>query len=42
MSVVPPLQEIVPAESDDVSSVGSLMVVVALAVQPFASVTVTE
>ena len=39
--VVPPLQPISPAESDAVSSSGSLMVTDAVAVQLFASLTVT-
>ena len=39
--VVPPLQPISPAERDAVSSSGSLMVTDAVAVQLFASLTVT-
>ena len=39
--VVPPLQPISPADKDAVSSSGSLMVTDAVAVQLFASLTVT-
>jgi hypothetical protein len=38
--VVPALQEIVPAEEDALSNVGSLMVPLVIDVQPLASVTV--
>ena len=41
MSVVPPLQLIVPADNDAVSALGWDMVTLAVAVQLLASVTVT-